>query len=177
MMKCLRIGTITLILLTLLVGCSTPQPTATDTPLMAPTSTSTLPASTETPENTTPSEDSFPDEKSPPPITPTPTVCTGWRAGVSGTVYGEEARSGNELDDVHVTLTQYSSCSTTAGEYQTVTDSDGSFRFGNLYIHDMDAIDILINHDGYKTFEQKWAGLELYRQGFSVEIVLKTDPQ
>lgn len=175
-MKCLRIGTITLILFTLLVGCSTPQPTATDTPLMAPTSTSTLPASTGTPVKTTPTDDTSLDEKTSLPMTATPTVCTGWRTGVSGTVYGGEARSGNELAGVGVTLTQISSCSTTAGEYQTVTDPDGSFRFGNLYIHDMDAIDILIEHDGYKTFEQKWGGLELYNQGFSVEIVLKTDP-
>lgn len=172
-MKCLRIGTITFILLTFLVGCSAPQPTVTDTPIV----TSTLSKPTKTLHKTTTTEDTSSGEETPPPLTATPTVCTGWRRSVSGTVYKGEVLAGNELAGVEVTLTQYSSCSTTAGEYQTVTDPDGSFRFSDLYIHDMDALDILIEHEGYKTFEQKWGGLELYNQGFSVDIVLDSDSQ
>jgi hypothetical protein len=175
MYKYFRTVTATFILLTVFTSCSIPQPEATDTPMITPSSTSTLSESTGTHEKTRPTEEPSSEEKTPLPMTPTPTVCTGWRRTVSGTVYGGEARSRNELEGVSVTITQISSCSTTAGEYQTVTDPEGVFKVEDLYIHDMDTIDMLIEHDGYKTVEQKLGGIEIFRLGSSVEIILEPE--
>ncbi|MFO7943972.1 MAG: carboxypeptidase-like regulatory domain-containing protein [Anaerolineales bacterium] len=169
MTKYLQTGTAAVVLFMLLLGCSTPQPTITDTPSV----TSSRSEPTATPSKTTPTEDISSDQKTPPPITATPTVCTGWRKGVSGIVYDQEAVPGHELAGVEVTLTQISSCSTTAGEYQTLTDADGSFRFEDLYIHDMDAIDILIEHEGYQTYKLKISRLEIFEQGSAIDIILE----
>jgi len=169
MTKYLQTGTAAFVFFMLLTGCSTPQPTVADTPLVAPSRsepTATLPKTTTT-------EDTSSDQKTHPPITATPTVCTGWRRSVSGTVYDQEAVPGHELEGVEVTLTQISSCSTTAGEYQMVTDPDGAFQFKTLYIHDMDAIDILIKHEGYQTYKVKMSGLEIFKQGSTFNIILE----
>ena len=164
-----QMGTAAVVLFMFLTGCSTPQPTVTEAPSVTPSRsepTATLP-------KTTPTEDTSSDQKTPKPITATPTVCTGWRRSVSGTVYDQEALPGHELEGVEVTLTQISSCSTTAGEYQTVTDPDGAFQFNTIYIHDMDAIDILIEHEGYKTYKLKMSGLEIFKQGSTFDIILE----
>jgi|GEM_PF-4083471 len=169
MTRYLQTGTAAVMFFILLTGCTTPQPTVADTPLAAPSRskpTAALPKTTST-------EDTSSDQKTPSPITATPTVCTGWRSSVSGTVYDQEAVPGQELEGVEITLTQISSCSTTAGEYQTVTDPEGAFQFNTLYIHDMDAIDILIEHEGYQTYKVKMSGLNIFEQGSTFDIILE----
>jgi len=160
MIKYFQIRGIYLILLILLTSCAPlfPLPTMTTTPMFTQSQTQTL---TETPTPTEP--------------TLMPTSCTGWQRNITGVVYAEVARAGNELEDVPVTLHQMSFCSPTAGEYQTVTNVDGTFQFDDIYIHDTDTIDILIDYEGYKPFDLKMGGLEYYNQGLD-EIILEEIP-
>jgi hypothetical protein len=68
--------------------------------------------------------------------TPDPS-CVGWWCTLSGTVYAVTASPGNELAGAAVELKQFSVCSPTAGQQQTVTGPDGSFEF-EVYLHDTD---------------------------------------
>jgi hypothetical protein len=37
----------------------------------------------------------------------------------------------------------------------------------------MDAIDILIEHEGYKSYKVKMSGLEIFKQGSTFDIILE----
>lgn len=141
----------------LLVGCSifkiAPAPTPTITPTRADRSTPT------------------------PTVTPDP--CTGWWCSVNGVVYADEVQSGKELVGVLLTLHHSSYCSPTKGEYRTETGLDGTFEFGEVFLHDTDRIRIQIESAGYEP--TTWDSVDLYCFFCScfaspLEIVLRTVP-
>lgn len=83
-----------------------------------------------------------------PPSTGTPTSCDGWWCTVRGVVYVGEIVPGNELDNAVVKLGQFSYCSPTKGETQTITGPDGAFEFSDLFFHDTDRVWIEVGSDG-----------------------------
>jgi hypothetical protein len=111
--------------------------------------------------------------------TPTPDPCTGWWCTVSGAVYVDTIRSGNQLEGASVKLGQFSYCSPTSGEYQTATGPDGTFEFGQVFFHDTDRIWIEIESEGYES--TRWDSVDSYCLycncfGSPIEIVLHTAP-
>ena len=172
MIKHFQIWVIYLILFILLTSCSPLflSPTLTVTPIEPTVTPNTI-----TPTPTEPTVIQTTMTPTPTKPTATPTSCTGWQSNIAGVVYAEVASAGNELEGVPVTLHQMSFCSPTAGEYQTITGVDGTFQFDDIYIHDTDTINILIDHEGYKPFQLKIGGLEYYNYGLD-EIVLEKNP-
>jgi hypothetical protein len=77
--------------------------------------------------------------------TPTPDPCTGWTCELQGVVYTRAVEAGNELARINLTLFHSSNCSPTRGEYQTQTDENGTFSFGQIFFHDTDRVRIQIN--------------------------------
>ena len=105
--------------------------------------------------------------------TATPTSCLGWNCTVEGTVYGHEAKPGNELPGVCVTLSHFSNCSPTRGEHETVTDQDGTFVF-EAYLHDTDMFRFEVEEEGYAPVRLQIGGFDcLYCSCSPVEIVLE----
>jgi hypothetical protein len=82
--------------------------------------------------------------------TPTPDPCSGWWCTVKGVVTTGEGGSGNRLAGATVTLSQHSNCSPTRGDSQTVSGSDGSFEFGQLFFHDTDLVWIEVEAEGFE---------------------------
>jgi hypothetical protein len=111
-----------------------------------------------------------------PTLTPTPDPCTGWWCTVSGVVYAGTAQPGNELEGTTVTLQHTSYCSPTRGERQTETGPDGSFAFGDVFLHDTDRIRITVALEGYES--AGWDSVDRYCLycscfGEPLEIVLR----
>ena len=104
--------------------------------------------------------------------TPSPTMCTGWMCTLGGVVYANKAESGQELEGVMVRLSQFSYCSPTSGQHETITDPEGIFEF-DLYIHDTDKFLIEVELDGYKPASQSLGGFDcLYCNCPPIEIIL-----
>jgi len=105
----------------------------------------------------------------------TPTSCTGWNCTIEGVVYAGEVASGNELGGALVALSQFSYCSPTQGEQETVTDEDGIFTF-EVYLHDTDSFHFKVELDGYLPAEYSFGGFDcLYCSCSSLEIVLQPE--
>lgn len=136
-----------------IAGCATPE--AAPTPTSIPTSTPT----------TAP--------------TSTPDPCTGWRCAVTGVVYAGTAQPGDELAGATITLHHTSYCSPTRGEHQAETGPDGSFEFGDVFLHDTDRIQIKVESEGYES--AGWDSVDRYCFycncfGDPLEIVLRAAP-
>jgi hypothetical protein len=109
----------------------------------------------------------------------TPDPCTGWRCVVSGVVYAGTAQPGDELAGATVTLDHTSYCSPTRGVHQAKTGPDGSFEFGDVFLHDTDRIRIEVASEGYES--AGWDSVDryyLYCSCFEdpLEIVLRAVP-
>jgi hypothetical protein len=120
-----------------------------------------------------------PDLVTPPPATwtpgpsITPTACTGWNCTLEGVIYADEASPGNELAGVNVHLKQTSWCSPTKGEYETMTEEDGTFRF-EVYLHDTDSFLIELAVGGYQPASELIGGFDcLYCACPPIEIILQ----
>ena len=116
-----------------------------------------------------------------PSITNTPTVdpCTGWWCTVTGVAYSDEAETGKELEGAAVTLAQSSYCSPTSGQYQTATDRNGRFEFGDVFFHDTDKIRIQIESPGHEPIV--WDSTDSYCLfcscfGSPIEFALSSTP-
>ena len=104
---------------------------------------------------------------------PTPTSCAGMDYVIEGMVYVDSADSINILSGVPVRLSQTSWCSPTAGEHIIHTAEDGSFEF-NIYIHDTDTLDFLVDIEGYRSASVRRKGLDyLAADRLPVELVLQ----
>ena len=90
----------------------------------------------------------------------TPDPCTGWTCAVTGIVYAGTAQPGNELAGATVTIRHTSNCSPTRGERQATTGPDGSFEFGNVFLHDTDRIRIGAESEGHESGE--WDSVDRY---------------
>jgi len=90
----------------------------------------------------------------------TPDPCTGWWCTVTGVVYADVIRPGNELEGATVTLRHTSYCSPTRGQHQTSTDADGRFEFTDVYVHDTDGIWIEVASEGYKLAQWNVGGFD-----------------
>lgn len=111
--------------------------------------------------------------------TETPDPCTGWWCAVRGVVYADAIQSGNALAGASVTLGQFSYCSPTSGQHQTITGHDGTFEFGEVFFHDTDRIWIEVEAEGYEA--ARWDSVDLYCLycgcfGSPIEFVLRTAP-
>ncbi len=109
--------------------------------------------------------------------TPTPDPCTGWWCTINGVVYVDAVDSGNELEGASVEMGQFSYCSPTSGRYQTTTAPDGTFEFGEVFLHDTDRIWIEVEYEGYEP--TRWDSTDFYCLycscfGSPIEIVLHT---
>lgn len=111
--------------------------------------------------------------------TSTPDPCTGWWCTITGVIYAETTDFSNQFEGVTVTLHQTSYCSPTSGQQQTITGSDGSFEFSDVFFHDTDRIRIQFES---KEFElAQWDSTDyncLYCSCFEspLEIILHTTP-
>ena len=142
-----------LVVLLFLAGCTVPDAALTPTSVATPTPT-TAP-------------------------TFTPDSCTGWRCTVTGVVYAGMAQQGDELAGATVTLQHTSYCSPTRGEHQTKAGPDGSFEFGDVFLHDTDRIKIKVESEGYESAQ--WDSVDRYCFycgcfGDPLEIVLHAAP-
>lgn len=103
----------------------------------------------------------------------TPTACSGWNCSLEGFIYVDEASFGNELAGVIVHLQQISWCSPTRGEYETITGTDGTFRF-EVYLHDTDTFWIEVDVEGYLPVRQAMGGLDCLNCACPpIEIILQ----
>lgn len=89
----------------------------------------------------------------------TPTACSGWNCSLEGVIYANTASLSNELTGVKVHLQQISWCSPTKGEYETITGTDGKFRF-KVYLHDTDTFWIELAVEGYQPVRQAIGGFD-----------------
>lgn len=138
-----------LLVVLFLTACATPEAAPTPTSIPTPTPT-TAPTST-------------------------PDPCTGWKCAVTGVVYAGRAQPGNELAGATITLHHTSYCSPTRGEHQAETGPDGSFEFGDVFLHDTDRIRITVESEGYES--AGWDSVDRYCFycncfGDPIEIVL-----
>jgi hypothetical protein len=74
-----------------------------------------------------------------------------------------------------VTLYHFSYCSPTSGQYQTTTDLDGMFEFGEVFFHDTDRIRIQVESGSYEP--ALWDSIDRYCFycscfGSPIEIIL-----
>ena len=151
----------------LLGGCRS-SPEATPTP-----SPETSPTVTYTPTTSPPSVTHTPTT-SPPPFTPD--FCIGWNCTITGVVYAGAADPGSELAGVLVELNQYSNCSPTRGEQETITDEGGNFTF-EVFLHDTDGFNFRVELEGYEPAKTSFGGFDcLYCSCQTVEIVLQPVP-
>ena len=103
----------------------------------------------------------------------TPTSCTGWMCEISGVVYMDTAFPGNEVEDVMVSLSQYSNCSPTAGKQEVRSGPQGEFVF-EVYLHDTDSFLFQVDEVGFESVKVKLGGFDcLYCSCQPVEIVLE----
>ncbi len=150
-------------ILLLLAGC-TPSSEATVSPAGEAAST---PISTSTP---APSDTTTPTTVR---ATAPPDYCMGWTCTLKGIVYVNAATPGNELPGVQAKLSQFSNCSPTEGEHETVTGPDGTFQF-EIYLHDTDTFWFDVEEEGYEPVRVKIGGFDcLFCHCPPVEIVLK----
>lgn len=102
----------------------------------------------------------------------TPTVCSGWNCSLEGVIYADKASLGNELAGVKVHLEQISWCSPTKGEYETISDNDGKFRFA-VYLHDTDTFWTKFTMEGFQPVRQAIGGFDcLHCECLPIEIIL-----
>jgi hypothetical protein len=94
--------------------------------------------------------------------TDTPDPCTGWTCEVAGNVYVHSADPGNEEAGISLTLIHHSNCSPTRGQVQTVSNSDGSFRFPEIFFHDTDRVQIMVEQEGFTDWMWDSAGQYCY---------------
>jgi hypothetical protein len=99
--------------------------------------------------------------------------CSGWNCSLEGVIYANAASLGNELAGINVHLQQISWCSPTKGEYETITGTDGTFRF-DVYLHDTDSFWIELAVEGYQPVRQGIGGFDcLYCACPPIEIILQ----
>jgi len=111
--------------------------------------------------------------------TSTPDSCTGWWCTVTGVVYAGTVQPSDELAGATITLHHTSYCSPTKGVHQAKTGPDGSFEFGEVFLHDTDRIRIQVESEGYESVE--WDSIDRYCFycscfGDPLEIVLRAVP-
>jgi hypothetical protein len=94
--------------------------------------------------------------------TPTPNPCTGWTCEVEGVVYAQSPNPGNELGGISLTLIHNSNCSPTQGQYQGISNPDGSYSFPEDFFHDTDRVRILVDQEGYNAWDWDSAGQYCY---------------
>ena len=148
----------------LLGGCrsspeATPRPTLETAPTVTYTPTTSPPSVTHTPTTSPP--------------TFTPDFCIGWNCTITGVVYAETASPGSELAGVLVELNQYSNCSPTRGDQETITDEGGNFAF-EVFLHDTDGFNFRVELEGYEEAKTSFGGFDcLFCACPPVEIVLQ----
>lgn len=151
-------------LIPLLGGCR-PSPEATPTP-----PPETAPTVTHMPTTSQPTV-AYTPTTSPP--TFTPDFCIGWNCTITGVVYAGAASPGSELAGVLVELFQYSNCSPTRGEQETITDEGGNFTF-EVFLHDTDGFNFKVELEGYELAKTSFGGFDcLFCACQPVEIVVQ----
>ena len=151
----------------LLGGCRS-SPEATPTPPLEP-----APTVTHTPTTIPPTVTHTPTTSPP---TFTPDFCIGWHCTITGVVYAETASPGSELAGVLVELNQYSNCSPTRGEQETITDEGGNFAF-EVFLHDTDGFNFKVELEGYEPAKTSFGGFDcVFCACQPVEILLQLVP-
>ncbi len=151
----------------LLGGCRsspevTPTPSLEPAPTVAHSPTTAPPTVTHTPTTAPP--------------TFTPDFCIGWNCTITGVVYAGAASPGSELAGVLVELNQYSNCSPTRGEQDTITDEGGNFAF-EVFLHDTDGFNFRVELEGYEPAKTSFGGFDcVFCACQPVEIVLQPAP-
>jgi hypothetical protein len=91
-------------------------------------------------------------------------------------VYAGEANPGSELAGILVELNQYSNCSPTRGEQETITDEGGNFTF-EVFLHDTDGFNFRVELEGYELAKTSFGGFDcVFCACQPVEIVLQPVP-